>query len=275
MTPKEFLEKIEIELKISKSSEHTIKSYVRANKELLDFVGKNPEEITKDDVKKFLAENISQRASSSVILFLSAVRYSFSNILEHDPTVGIKRPKKERKIPSVLTKDEMRKLLSVIENKKSKLMISMIYACGFRVSELVNLKINDFDLEEDIGHVRQGKGRKDRIFNIPENLKKLIEKQIKTQSEKNETYLFSGANGSLSSRNLQKIIKKAVDKTEIKKSVSPHTLRHSFATHLLENNVDIRKIQELLGHADLSTTQIYTHISREELKKIKSPIETL
>ena len=275
MTPKEFIEKIEIELKISKSSGHTTKSYVRANKELLDFVGKNPEEITKDDVKKFLAETISQRASSSVILFLSAIRYSFSNIFQRDPTVGIKRPKKERRIPSVLTKDEMRKLLSVIENKKSKLMISMIYACGFRVSELVNLKINDFDLEEDIGHVRQGKGRKDRIFNIPENLKKLIEKQIKKQSEKNETYLFSGANGSLSSRNLQKIIKKAVDKTEIKKSVSPHTLRHSFATHLLENNVDIRKIQELLGHADLSTTQIYTHISREELKKIKSPIETL
>lgn len=275
MDPKEFLEKIEIELKISKSSGHTIKAYLRANKELLDFIGKNSEEITKDDVKKFLAENISQRASSSVILFLSAIRYSFSNILENDPTLGIKRPKKERKIPSVLTKDEIKKLFSVIENKKSKLMISMIYACGFRVSELVNLKVNDFDLDEDIGHVRQGKGRKDRIFNIPGNLKKLIEKQIKTQTEKNETYLFSGSKGPLSSRNLQKIIKKAVDKTEIKKSVSPHTLRHSFATHLLENNVDIRKIQELLGHADLSTTQIYTHISREELKKIKSPIESL
>jgi len=275
VTPKEFLEKIEIELKISKSSEHTIKSYIRANEELLNFVGKNPEQISQDDVKKFLAENISQKASSSVILFLSAIRYSFSNIFQRDPTVGIKRPKKERKIPSVLTKKEIRNLLSVIENKKSKLMISMIYACGFRVSELVNLKINDFDLDENIGHVRQGKGRKDRIFNIPENLKKLIEKQIKKQSEKNETHLFSGRKGALSSRNLQKIIKKAVDKTEIKKSVSPHTLRHSFATHLLENNVDIRKIQELLGHADLSTTQIYTHISREELKKIKSPIESL
>ena len=110
MTPKELLEKIEIELKISKSSEHTIKSYVRANKELLDFIGKNPEEITKDDVKKFLAETISQRASSSVILFLSAIRYSFSNIFQRDPSVGIKRPKKERRIPSVLTKDEIRRL---------------------------------------------------------------------------------------------------------------------------------------------------------------------
>ena len=275
MIPKEFLNKIEIELKISKSSEHTIKSYLRANRELIDFIEKNPEEINQDDVKKFLAETISQKASSSIILFLSAIRYSFSNIFQRDPTLGIKRPKKERKIPSVLTKDEVRKLFSVIENKKSKLMISMIYACGFRVSELVNLKVNDFDLEEDIGHVRQGKGKKDRIFNIPGNLKKIIEKQIKNQIKKNETYLFSGSKGPLSPRNLQKIIKKAVDKTEIKKSVSPHTLRHSFATHLLENNVDIRKIQELLGHADLSTTQIYTHISREELKKIKSPIESL
>ena len=119
MNSKEFLDKIEIELKISKSSEHTIKSYLRANKELLDFTGKNPEQVSQDDVKKFLAETISERASSSVILFLSAIRYSFSNIFQRDPTVGIKRPKKERKIPSVLTKDEIKNLLSVIENKKS------------------------------------------------------------------------------------------------------------------------------------------------------------
>jgi len=274
MTPQEFVEKLETELKISKSSPHTIKNYVRANREFFNFIKKSPEEINEQDVKKFLAE-ISERSAMSLIVFLSAIRYSFINILKIDPTAGIKRPKREKRLPTVLTKEEVRKLLKSIENKKSKLMISLIYACGFRVSELVNLKISNLDFEDNIGHVKQGKGKKDRIFNIPLFLKKPLLKRVKLQIEKREEYLFTGPNGKLTDRNIQKIIKKYAEKAEIKKDVHPHTLRHSFATHLLENNVDIRKIQELLGHADLSTTQIYTHVSTEELKKIKSPIDNL
>ena len=134
MNTQEFLEKLEIELKISKSSDHTIKNYVRANKDLLDFLKKGPENVTEDDIKKYLSR-ISERASSSIILFLAAIRYSFSNILKKDPTIGIKRPKREKKLPSVLTKQEVKKLLNIIENKKTKLMIAMLYACGFRVYE--------------------------------------------------------------------------------------------------------------------------------------------
>lgn len=275
MNAQEFLEKLEIELKISKASEHTIKNYARANRDLLNFSSKNPESITEDDIKRYLAEKMIGRSSMSTILFLSAIKYAFSSLLKKDPTANIKRPKREKRIPSVLTKDEVKKLFSAIDNKKSKLMISMLYACGFRVSELLNLKPNDLDFEENIGHVRQAKGKKDRIFNIPAFLSKLLRKQVTTQNENTQEFLFTGPKGRLTDRNLQKIIKKAAEKAGIKKDVHPHTLRHSFATHLLENNVDIRKIQELLGHADLSTTQIYTHISREELKKIKSPIDTL
>lgn len=275
MNKSEFLEKIEIELKISKSSPYTIKSYVRANQNLLDYIGKNPEDITEDDVKKYLAENLSDRAATSIILFLSAIRFSFSTILKKDPTAGIKRPKREKKLPAVLTKDEIRKLLKSMSNSKSKLMASMLYACGFRVSELTNLKVDNINFEEEIGHVRSGKGRKDRIFNIPSNLRKALKKQVEKQKEAGEEFLFTGPKGKLSQRNLQKIIKKAAEKAEINKSISPHTLRHSFATHLLENDVDIRKIQELLGHSDLSTTQLYAHVSKEELKKIKSPLDSL
>lgn len=275
MNFKEFLAKLEIELKISKASEHTIKNYIRANKSLLDFTGKTPEDIGEDDIKKFMAENLLDKASSSVILFLSAIRYAFSSLLKKDPTLGIRRPKKEQKIPAVLTKEEVKKLLGSMENKKSKLMLSLIYACGFRVSELVNLKIKDLDFDENIGHVIQAKGKKDRIFNIPLNLKKALMKNAEKQKQDGKEYIFTGPKGKLSDRNIQKIMKKAASRAEIKKNVHPHTLRHSFATHLLENNVDIRKIQELLGHADLSTTQIYTHISKEELKKIKSPIDSL
>jgi len=275
MNTQEFLEKLEIELKISKASEHTIKNYVRANKSLFGFTGKIPEDIGEDDVKKFMAENLSDKASSSIILFLSAIRYAFSSLLKKDPTSGIKRPKKEQKIPAVLTKQEVKKLLNSIENQKSKLMLSFIYACGFRVSELVNLKVNDLDFDENIGYVKQGKGRKDRIFNIPLNLKKTLMKTAERQRKEGREYLFSGPKEKLSERNIQKILKKAAEKAGIKKDIHPHTLRHSFATHLLENGTDIQKIQELLGHADLSTTQIYTHISKEELKKIKSPFESL
>ncbi|MEK6841839.1 MAG: site-specific tyrosine recombinase/integron integrase [Nanoarchaeota archaeon] len=274
MKIEEFLEKIETELKISKASPHTIKNYVRANKEFLDFIQKLPEDVSDEDLKKYLAK-ISHKASMSIILFLSAIRYSFSNILGKDPTLRIKRPKREKRIPSVLTKDEVKKLLNSAENKKSKLMLSLIYACGFRVSELVNLKVNDLAPAEGIGYVKQGKGKKDRVFNLPLNLNKLLIKQMENQKKSNQEFLFSGPKGKLSERNIQKIIKKVAEKAGIKKEVHPHTLRHSFATHLLENNVDIRKIQELLGHADLSTTQIYTHISREELKKIRSPLDSL
>ena len=275
MKKEEFLKKLEIELKISKNSEYTIRNYLAANSQLLAFVGKSPDEINRDDVKSFMAENLTDRSAATIILFLSAIKFAYSNIFQQDPTLSIKRPKRERNIPSVLTKEEVKAVRSALKTKKSKLMISLIYACGFRVSELTNLKVNDLNFEEKTGHVRHGKGKKDRIFNIPDSLFVALKKQSLSQEEHGEENLFSGNNGKLSTRNIQKIVEKAAKEAGIKKSVSPHTLRHSFATHLLENGVDIRKIQELLGHADLNTTQIYTHISGEELKKIKSPLDSL
>ena len=275
MEKQEFLKKLEVELKISKNSNYTLRNYLSSNSVLLDFSKKQPEKITEDDIKSYLAENLSDKAASSIILFLSAVRFAYSNLLGFDPTLKIKRPKKEKKLPSVLTKEEVLRVIDAFDSKKSKLMVSFMYACGFRVSELVNLKIKDLDFNEKIGHVRQAKGKKDRIFNIPNFLFNKIQKQAESQKEYGSEFLFSGPKGALSSRNIQKIVSKAAKKAGIQKEVHPHTFRHSFATHLLENNVDIRKIQELLGHADLSTTQIYTHISTEELKKIKSPIDEL
>lgn len=273
MTPEDFLKKLEVELKISKNSEYTLRNYIDCNRKFLEYSKKNPESITEDNVKSYIAEILSKVSSSTLIIFLSALRYSFSNILHKDITLNIKRPKKEKKIPTVLTKEEVKKLISSIVSKKSRLMISFMYACGFRVSELVNLKVKDLNFEEKIGNVRQGKGKKDRVFNIPEFILEDLKNQVELQKKINQEYLFTGPNDKLSSRNLQKMVQKAAIRAGIKKDVHPHTLRHSFATHLLENGTDIRKIQELLGHSDLSTTQIYTHISREELKKIKSPIE--
>ncbi|MEK6848898.1 MAG: tyrosine-type recombinase/integrase, partial [Nanoarchaeota archaeon] len=209
---------------------------------------------------------------STTILALAAIRFAFSNIFQKDPTLGIKRPKKEKLLPTVLTKDETKKLLSSAYTKKSRLLMSLLYATGMRVSEVVNLKKSNLHFTEAIGYIKKAKGKKDRVFNIPKNL--LQELKEICEVSQNE-FVFSGKNGKLTERNIQKIVQKAAFHAGIKKSVHPHTLRHSFATHLLENGTDIRFIQELLGHENLQTTQIYTHVSTEELKKIKSPFDVL
>jgi integrase/recombinase XerD len=149
-----------------------------------------------------------------------------------------------------------------------------MYACGFRVSELTTLKISDLNFPEKIGHIRQAKGNKDRIFNIPEFLLDDLQHFVEQQKNNNQEFLFTGRNGKLSTRNLQKIISSAAKRANLP-NVHCHTLRHSFATHLLEDGVDIRKIQVLLGHASISTTELYTHISTDQLKDVKSPIDEL
>jgi len=275
MTPREFLQKLEVELKISKNSDYTLRNYLDFNKRILEFTKKNPEEITEEDIKRYIAKNLSKSASSSIIVFLSAIKYSFLNILKKDITINIKRPKRERRIPEVLTKEEVKKLLNALDTSKSKLMLSLIYACGLRVSELTHLKILDLKFDEKIGHVRQGKGKKDRIFNIPDFLFNDLKEQSEKQKDKKEEYLFTGNKGKLTERNLQKIVQKASVRAGITKNVHTHTLRHSFATHLLENGVDIRHIQVLLGHSSISTTELYSHVSAESIKKIKSPIDNL
>lgn len=243
------------------------------NKQLLKHTGgKTPEQITQQDVKNFLADKMSERASASGILFLASIRFAYSNIFGKDPTAGIKRPKRESKIPQVLTKEEVLKLIDSADNQKSKLILQLLYSSGLRVSEIVNLRKSDLDFNEKTGWVRGGKGGKDRMFILSEKLVKKLEKFI----DKNPDwqYLFSQAKP-LSTRNIQKIVQNAARKTGIDKHIHCHTLRHSFATHLLENGENLRKIQLLLGHTSLSTTERYVHVSSAELKKVKSPMDTL
>jgi len=275
MNSQEFLKKLEVEIKISKKSKYTLRNYIHANKVLLEFSNKNPDDIKSDDVKLFLADKMVENSASSVIMFLAALRYAYHKILGFDPTEKIDRPKTEKRFPAVLTKEEVKRLIGILSNEKSKLMISLIYACGFRVSELINLKIRDMNFVEKIGYIKQGKGRKDRLFNIPEFLSKELKDYSEKQKQEGKEYLFTGRYGQITDRNIQKIVRLAARKAGINKDVHTHTLRHSFATHLLENGIDIRKIQVLLGHSSISTTEIYTHISAEDIKKVKSPIEEL
>jgi integrase/recombinase XerD len=272
MTPQEFLKNLETEIKIAKLSPYTIRNYLDFNKKLLEHTNKNPDEITQQDIKNFLADKMNDRASSSTIVFLSSVKFAYTALLNKDPTAGIKRPKSEKKIPEVLTKEEVIRLINSSSTKKSRLILQLLYSSGLRVSEIVNLRNQDLNLNENTGWVRAGKGKKDRMFFISKKLSKKLEKYIEKRKDWN--YVFSQKN-SLTTRNIQKIVQKAAAKAGINKSVHPHTLRHSHATHLMDAGVDIRKIQQILGHASISTTQIYTHISNEQLKSIKNPLDEL
>jgi len=272
MNSQEFLKHLETEIKISKLSPYTLRNYLDSNKQLLRHSKKQPDQIEQQDIKNFLADEMTNKSSSSTILFLAAIKFAYSSLLGKDPTTRIKRPKNEKRIPIVLTKQEINELIKATGTIKSKLIIQLLYSSGLRVSEIVNLKPIDINFSENIGFVRQGKGKKDRLFIISEKLSKKLEKLSKKHSD--WQYLFSKTNP-LTTRNIQKIVQLTTLKSGIQKPVHPHTLRHSFATHLLENGTDIRKIQVLLGHSSLTTTQIYAHVSSAELKKIKSPLDEL
>lgn len=272
MNSSDFLKDLETEIKIAKLSPYTLRNYLDSNKRLLEFTNKSPEKIEQRDIKNYLANEMDQQSSSSTILFLAAIKFAFTALLQSDPTAGIKRPKNEKKIPIVLTKEEIQQLFKATETTKSNLILQLLYSSGLRVSEIVNLKPIDLDLNENIGWVREGKGKKDRMFIISKKLSNKLERFAKKHEDYN--YLFSKTKP-LTTRNIQKIVQSTTKRANIDKPVHPHTLRHSFATHLLENGVDIRKIQVLLGHASLTTTQIYAHVSSAELKKIDSPLDSL
>ncbi len=272
MNSQEFLKNLETEIKISKLSPYTLRNYIKFNKLLLEHANKEPTNIEQQDIKNFLADKMTDRASASNILFLSSIRFAYINVLQKDPTAGIKRPKKENKIPIVLTKQEVSSLFEAVENQKSNLILKLLYSSGLRVSEIVNIKPTDLDFAENTGWVREGKGKKDRMFILSQKLSKKLEKFIKKHQDWN--YIFSKTKP-LTTRNIQKIVQKAAQKANIGKEVHPHTLRHSFATHLLDAGTDLRKIQSLLGHSSISTTQIYTHISNEQLKDVKNPLDNL
>lgn len=216
--------------------------------------------------KKFSYSSMKQALASVRFLFLDVLRKN----IEFDFFIKMKKP---NNLPNVLTTDEVKNIINSISNLKHRAIISTIYSCGLRISEAVNLKINDIDSSAMTIKIVNAKGKSDRIVMLSEKLLELLREYVKQYKPK--VYLFEGQNGGkYSVRSIQQIFNSAVKKVKISKKVSVHTLRHSFASHLLDNGTDIRLIQELLGHKHLSTTQIYTHINPVSVKKIKSPFDS-
>jgi integrase/recombinase XerD len=272
----ERLKKLSTDLKLRGFSQQTLKMYLFYNQKLLEYTKKQPEDVTEDDIKDFLAFKYSDDSlsNSSIALIKAAIKFFFTETLGKKLS-DIKTPKKSNKLPVVLNRNEIFNLIEKTENIKHKLIIELLYSTGLRLSECVNLKYSNIDLSEGIGWVRSGKGSKDRIFIISEIFKKDLLHYIENTKSNTKGYIFLVNGKKMSTRGIQYVIKTAANRAGIEKDVHVHTLRHSFATHLLENGVDIRKIQKLLGHSNLQTTQIYTQVSSEEIKKIKSPLDML
>ncbi len=267
----ESIDKLRTELMLRGFSPMTVRNYSFFAEKFLQDANKSIEQITQEDARKYLASMFENKSRNTIMLAAASLKFFFTEILKKE--VGeIKMPKKENRLPEVLSKEEVSKLLNSTETRKSRLILSLLYSSGLRVSELVHLKPSDINFSENTGWVRRGKGSKDRMFILSNGLGNELQEYMKKR--KDAKYLFSQEEP-LTTRNIQKIVKHVRTRADIQKKITPHTLRHSFATHLLEAGTDIRMIQNLLGHSSLNTTQLYTHISSEQIRKIQNPLDNL
>lgn len=259
-------------------SENTIRSYTDALRIFKRFLGaKQLEDIDLNDIERFNREHIikNRLSESYQCQVINAVKMYLGKCCNKTILVdSIERPRKSRQLPVVLSREEVERLLNGVRNIKHRCMLSLIYSCGLRAGELIDLRITDIDSKRMLIHVKQAKGRKDRVVPLAQSVLELLRTYYLDYRPKE--YLFNGE-GSLqySYTSLRVIFRKAVDGAGIRKPCTLHTLRHSFATHLLEQGVNLRYIQDLLGHSSPNTTMIYTHVSRDACRKIISPIEQM
>ncbi len=276
MKRNELIVKFQKELTIRNYSPNTQRAYLSGLQRFLEFYDRNhPDSISGDFLKNYLFFLKEDRhySYSSLKHALAMLRFLYEIVL--DQKVNFDFDLKIRKtypLPEVMSVPEIRSLFEKTLNLKHKTILMTIYACGLRISEAVNLRVSDIDSERMLVRIAQGKGRKDRLVILPANLLIVLKRYCHEYHPKE--FLFEGVEGGqYSTRSIQAIFRRAVKCAKIRKKVSVHSLRHSFATHLLDQGTDIRYIQELLGHKHLSTTQIYTHISNYNLQKIKSPFD--
>lgn len=269
-------------------SENTINSYGIDLKLFLEYLRENEipsfKQVNKEVIVNYMqSEKNNNKANSSILRSVSSLRKFFQylaqeKIIEKDPMLLIDTPKKKQHLPQVLTKEEVEKLLrssntGQVLGLRDRAMLELMYATGLRISEIINLKLEDLHLT--MGTLQTlGKGHKERIVPVGDEAIKWINRYLeearpKLLKQKRSNYLFLNFHGNnLTRQGVWKNLKAEVRKAGIQKNITPHTLRHSFATHILENGADLRIVQELLGHADISTTQIYTHLSNKQLADI-------
>ncbi|MBD3202737.1 tyrosine-type recombinase/integrase [Candidatus Woesearchaeota archaeon] len=229
---------------------------------------KSPRKYLLSLIDKNKSDETVRSAGFAIKFYLKASKEDseiIEKIIEEIPNL-----KREKKLPVILSKNEIEKMILSTNNLTHRLIIQIGYAAGLRSSEIINLKWKDIDFNRNLIHIKTGKGKKDRIVMLSQRVKKSLQNFF---SEKNGYVFITTRGGKYTQRTIQKIIENTAKKAGIKKKISPHTLRHSFATHLLEKGTDIRYIRDLLGHSDISTTLIYTKESNRNLSNIKSPLD--
>jgi site-specific recombinase XerD len=265
-------------LEENRYSKRTSESYI-SNFELFlkYFQEKDPDKLKAGDISEFVDDHILRLGYSASYqnIMISAIKlyYYISGSRKITPD-SLTRPRRSRALPKVFSKEEVMKIFDATRNNKHKLMLWLIYSCGLRRSEVTNIKLDDLEQDRGIMHIREGKGNVDRMVPIPAKVWEKIYAYLKTYNPK--VYLFEGQTGGrYSVESVYSVFKQSLKRAGIQKEVGVHSLRHSYATHLHESGLDIRYIQELLGHKSTRTTEIYTHVSRRNLFAIRSPIEDM
>src|SRR5690554_1561415 len=272
------INKYKHQLILKNYSERTVDAYLISLNNFLQYVQKNEfKNITATQIEDYFyyCKVELNYSYSAMKQHLASVRFLYKEVLKKDIDFDFNvKMKKPSTIPVVLSTEEVQRLLNSFMNLKHKTIFTLCYSAGLRLSEILNIKISDIDSDRMQIRIEQAKGKKDRYSILSPKVLDLLRGYV--SEYRPEVYLFEGQNGGkYSSSSVQQLMRAHRKKANINKKATPHTLRHSFATHLLDNGTDIRFIQELLGHKHISTTQIYTHVSSRTLKDIKSPIENL
>jgi integrase/recombinase XerD len=258
-------------LRLRNYSPKTRKAYIHYIGEYLDFCTKQILTHNQKSVEDFLLEKeVLNQSPQTINLALNAIKFLFREVLDKKQSLKLKFTKRNKRLPIVLSHDEIEQIISATNDPKYRLMISLGYACGLRVGEVVSLRVGDLNIDELVVHVKCAKGKKDRVSILPERLNNDLRNLIAGKNV-SEFLFLSNRGGKLTTTSLQKMFRKSLERTQIKSPATFHSLRHSFATHLLENGTDVRYVQELLGHANIRTTQLYTQVTNPKLKNIRSP----
>jgi len=272
--PKEYLEL----LQSKRYSPNTMKAYACYFRQFqLYFAGKNLPSLQKSEIQQYLQDlaNSKPMSSSQQNQRINAIKFYYEKVLRQKKEIYyLNRPRKSRKLPVILSQDEVRELMMNVFNLKHKCILMTLYSGGLRRSELISLRIGDIDSERMLIRIRNSKGNKDRYTLLSSTLLQMLREYYLVYRPRK--WLFEGPSGKpYSATSIENIFRTALRKSGIRKNATPHTLRHCFATHLLEQGINLRYIQELLGHSDIRTTQIYTRVSTNQLSKIKNPLDNI
>ncbi len=236
-----------------------------------------PLEITDEEIRQYLVEirNILEFSTSYQNQVINVLNFYYTQLKKRKLSTGtLIRSKREKRLPEILSINELVSMINKTDNPKHKLVIALLYSLGLRRAELLNLKINEFDFSRNVVTVRGGKGKKDRQISIPENLREMVIEYIRDFSPKK--YLLKGnSKGKYSATSVIKVVKAAADRVFIQKRVYPHILRHSIATHMIEQGIDVTYVKEFLGHESIKTTMLYTHLNSDSMRKVKNPFDNL